>query len=177
MQYRRAYAKGATYFFTANLLNRNGTLLTDYIDLLKQSIRTVKNSHPFHIDAIAILPDHIHTLWTLPDNESDFPLRWRLIKSGFSKNLPKTETISASRRKKGERGIWQRRFWEHLIRNEEDFANHVNYIHINPVKHGYVQKASDWRYTSIHKYIRTGILSSDWGCSAEFDTTEFGEIW
>ena len=110
-----------------------------------------------------VLPDHLHVIWTLPENDFDFATRWRLIKSHFSRGLPSTERINNSRKQKSERGIWQRRYWEHLIRDELDYERHVDYIHYNPVKHGYVDKAFDWPYSSIHRFIEKGIISSDWG--------------
>lgn len=163
MQYRRAFVAGGTYFFTVNLLERDKSLLTDHIDLLKTAFRRVKSTHPFDIDAIVVLPDHLHTIWTLPANDADFSTRWRLIKSHFSRGLPSIERINNSRKQKSERGIWQRRYWEHLIRDELDYERHVDYIHYNPVKHGYVDKAVDWPYSSIHRFIEKGIISSDWG--------------
>ncbi len=135
-------------------------------------------AHPFVIDAIVIMPDHLHTVWTLPEGDSDYPTRWGLIKGGFSRALPATERLSKSRKQKGERGIWQRRFWEHVIRDENDYQRHVDYIHYNPVKHGFVKRPVDWRYSSIHRYIRQGILTSDWACADDFNTQIFGEmIW
>ena len=118
MLYRRADTKGGTYFFTVNLAERNKTLLIDRIDALRKSVREVKLKHRFVIDAMVILPEHLHAIWTMPNVDSDYSKRWRLIKSGFSRSLPKTERISQSRKKKAERGIWQRRFWEHQIRDE-----------------------------------------------------------
>ncbi len=117
---------------------------------------------PFTIDAIVILPEHLHAVWTLPAGDNDFALRWRLIKTTFSRNLPHVERRSASRVAKGERGIWQRRYWEHLIRDEEDFARHVDYIHFNPVKHHRVKNVSDWPHSSFHRYVQDGILPMDW---------------
>lgn len=175
MRYRRAHIPGACYFFTVNVLDRNSTLLTDHIDVLKGSIRHVKQRHPFRIDAMVVLPEHLHAMWTLPDGDADFSNRWRLIKSAFSRALPKDEHSVASRQSKGERGIWQRRFWEHVIRDEDDFANHVDYIHFNPVKHGHVNRPVDWPYSSIHKFIREGVVSHDWGCADNFDDMRFGE--
>ncbi|MBL1459160.1 MAG: transposase [Methylophaga sp.] len=163
MRYRRADVAGATYFFTVNLLNRKQTLLTDHIDTLRACIKTVKQRHPFHIDAMVILPDHLHAIWTLPPGDADFAKRWMLIKTAFSRALPKHENINQSRKSKRERGIWQRRYWEHLIRDELDYERHVDYIHYNPVKHGYVDKTFDWPYSSIHRFIEKGIISSDWG--------------
>ena len=151
MDYRRAYVKGGCYFFTVVLEDRTSNLLIERIDLLRACIKQVKARHPFNINAIVILPDHIHTIWTLPENDHDYAKRWMLIKSTFSRALEKTEHINSVRIKKRERGIWQRRFWEHVIRDEQDFLNHIEYIHQNPVKHGYVQNAIDWPHSSIHK--------------------------
>ncbi|MDO8828043.1 transposase [Methylophaga sp.] len=136
-------------------------MLTAHIDLLKTAFRKVKLAHPFDIDAIVVLPDHLHTIWTLPVNDADFATRWRLIKSNFSRGLPSTERINNSRKQKSERGIWQRRYWEHLIRDDLDYQRHVDYIHFNPVKHGYVDKAVDWPYSSIHSFIKKHIISGD----------------
>lgn len=151
MDYRRAYVRGGCYFFTVVLEDRTSNLLIEKIDLLRTCIKQVKARHPFNINAIVILPDHIHTIWTLPEHDQDYAKRWMLIKSTFSRALEKTEHINSVRIKKRERGIWQRRFWEHVIRDEQDFLNHIEYIHQNPVKHGYVQNAIDWQYSSIHK--------------------------
>jgi len=118
--YTRVRVSGATYFFTVNLAKRqDNDLLTKHIDLLRDAIRLTMKAHPFVIEAMVVLPDHLHCLWRLPQDDNDFPLRWRLIKSGFSRSLPSEERISASRRKKGERGIWQRRYWEHVIRDRK----------------------------------------------------------
>jgi REP-associated tyrosine transposase len=134
--YRRAFVPGGCWFFTANLLDRRGTLLTDEIDALRDAVRETQKRYPFHIDAMVVLPDHIHAVWTLPPGDADFSLRWRLIKARFAKALPKQERVSAVRKARGERGIWQRRFWEHLIRDDADYAHHVSYCYINPVTHG-----------------------------------------
>jgi putative transposase len=163
MQYRRADIKGASYFFTVNLANRKSSVLVDNINALRESIRTVKNRHPFKIDAMVIMPEHLHAIFTLPEGDKDYATRWSLIKSGFSRQIPKTESISPSRVTKGERGIWQRRYWEHCIRDDRDYEAHVNYIHYNPVKHGYVQNAVDWPYSSIHQYIKSGYINKEWG--------------
>jgi putative transposase len=160
--YRRYRLDGGTYFFTVNLAERQRNLLTERIDSLRDAFRVVKNAHPFAIDAIVILPEHLHTIWTLPQGDDDFSLRWRQIKSAFSRTIEKDERISNSRLRKQERGVWQQRFWEHAIRDEEDFNRHVDYIHINPVKHGYVQRAADWQFSSFHRYVKLGILPADW---------------
>ncbi|MNP17726.1 Transposase IS200 like protein [compost metagenome] len=173
MRYRRAITPGATYFFTVNLEDRSQRLLVDHIATLRVVTRQVKATHPFEIRAMVVLPEHIHAIWTLPEGDEDFSTRWSLIKSGFSRHLPRTETISHSRHTKRERGIWQRRYWEHRIRDEEDLQQHVDYIHFNPVKHGHASSATDWPYSSIHRYIRMGLLPENWGNNEE--TRNFGE--
>lgn len=161
--YRRARVSGGSYFFTINLLERQGNdLLVREIDLLRKTVKRVRELHPFHIDAWVVLPEHMHAEWTLPLGDSDYSQRWHLIRSLFSRALPLTETRSKVRVERGECGIWQRRFWEHQIRDGIDFARHVDYVHINPVKHGLVSSAADWLYSSFHRYIRQGIYSSDW---------------
>ena len=175
MRYRRTDVAGATYFFTVNLAERHRTLLTEHIALLRTVMHGVKQRHPFHVDAMVILPDHLHCVLTLPEGDADYPLRWALIKAGFSRRIPRTERRNSSRLDKGERGIWQRRYWEHMIRDERDYARHVDYIHFNPVKHGYVQRAADWPYSSIHRYITAGILTRDWGVGDVKEGGEFGE--
>jgi len=163
MRYRRANIPGATYFFTVNLEDRSSTLLTDQIDLLRNVMRTVLRSHPVDIIAMVVLPDHLHAIWRLPEGDADFPMRWSLIKAGFSRAIPRAEEITTSRGHKRERGIWQRRYWEHLIRDDEDLERHVAYTYGNPVKHGYVTKAEDWPYSSIHRDIAKGLVLRDWG--------------
>ncbi len=176
MQYRRSDVSGATYFFTVNLAERHRLLLCQHIDLLRTEIKRVRDRHPFYIEAMVVLPDHLHALWRMPEDDADFPMRWNLIKAGFSRQLSRGERISQSRRGKGERGIWQRRYWEHCIQDENDFNRHVDYIHYNPVKHAYVQQAVDWPFSSIHRFINKGILSRDWGSAAVDETDEFGEM-
>ena len=172
--YTRTFTPGGTFFFTVNLADRSETLFTDHIDELRASVRRVRDMHPFHINAMVVLPEHIHAVWTLPPGDIDYPTRWALIKAGFSRKLPKAEHISASRSKKGERGIWQRRYWEHQIRDENDFARHVDYIHYNPVKHGYVKSPCEWAHSSVHRFIREGVLPPDWG--EDYTATE-GTSW
>jgi putative transposase len=165
MQYRRAWAPGGTYFFTLALQDRSQSLLTDHIAPLRAAFRDTRARHPFEILAMVVLPDHLHCVWQLPEGEQDYPLRWNLIKGAFSRQLPSTETIQLSRHLKREKGIWQRRYWEHQIRNPDDLQGHLDYIHYNPVKHGYVERASEWPYSSIHRYIRHGLLKPDWAGS------------
>ncbi|RDD80085.1 REP-associated tyrosine transposase [Dyella tabacisoli] len=165
MRYRRTLVAGGTYFFTVNLQDRSRDLLIQRIDTLRNAVRLVKRRHPFHIVAWVVLPDHIHAIWTLPSGDADYSTRWSLIKANFSRAVAHNEPVCASRQLKGERGIWQRRFWEHQIRDENDLARHVDYVHINPVKHGYTERAGDWPFSSIHRYIRDGLLAADWACA------------
>jgi putative transposase len=160
--YRRAFTPGGRWFFTVNLLDRRRRLLTDNIDVLREAARLTQTRHPFTIDAMVVLPDHIHAVWTLPPGDADFSLRWRLIKIGFSHAVPKTERRSAVRVARGERAIWQRRFWEHLIRDDEDFRRHVECCYINPVKHGLVTRVRDWPHSSFHRDVRAGLFPEDW---------------
>ena len=162
MQYQRYRFTGGMYFITINLLNRQSALLTEHIDTLRQAFKVTQERHPFKIPAIVILPEHMHFIIELPEGDDDFPRRIMLIKQYFSRHIPKTERISASRMRKGERGIWQRRYWEHYIRDERDLQQHIDYIHINPVKHHHTKRAADWPYSSIHRYIKQGILPENW---------------
>jgi putative transposase len=173
--YRRNFIRGGSYFFTVNLADRSAQLLTDHISLLRRAFRDTRVAHPFTIEAIVILPDHLHAMWTLPEGDCDFGTRWRLIKSAFSRGLPGSETISTSRFKKGERGIWQRRFWEHTLRDEADYARHADYIHFNPVKHGYVRGVQDWPFSSFHRMVRRGDYPADWAGRVDDDEGSFGE--
>lgn len=167
MHYRRALIPGSTYFFTVALADRKSSLLIEQVDRLRESIRVVKLRHPFEIVAMVVLPDHLHAVWQLPTEDADYPKRWSLIKAGFSRGIPKGECVRPSRTAKRERGIWQRRYWEHLIRDERDLQTHVDYIHHNPVKHGYVAQPSAWPHSSIHLYIRMGWMKEDWGVGVE----------
>ena len=153
---------GATYFFTVALLDRRTALLLDHIDLLREAVRKAKAARPFHIDAWVVLPEHMHCMWTLPEGDCDYSSRWRDIKIRFARSLPKTEAIRFKPRKRGERGIWQRRFWEHAIRNEDDYRTHFDYIHLNPLKHGLVQHVKDWPYSSFHKFVSMDMYPENW---------------
>lgn len=173
--YRRAKSTAGYYFFTVNLNNRNLPLLTVQINLLRESFRYVKQRHPFTLDAMVVLPDHLHCIWILPPNDFKYSMRWRQIKSYFSRHLPVDESLNESRQKKGERGIWQRRYWEHAIRDEEDYQRHLNYIHINPVKHGYCQSPHEWPYSSFHKFKRAGLYDENWARTIQNVEDCFGE--
>jgi len=176
-EYRRPWTLGGTFFFTVNLWQREGnTLLVDHIDLLRDSVRAVKNNHPFTIHGWVVLPEHMHCLFSLAENEADFALRWRLIKGEFSQRLPHTpnhEFRSASRQKRGERGIWQRRYFEHRIRNQNDFNAHMDYIHINPLKHGLVSRVQDWPFSTFHRLVDKGVYSLGWAGGSLADSLEY----
>ena len=164
--YRRAWHPGGTWFFTVNLLQRrDNDLLTREIELLRAVVSDVRHRHPFRIHAWVVLPDHLHCVIELPAGDSDFALRWQLIRMGFSKGIPNTERRSAVRLRRGERGIWQRRYWEHLIRDARDFQAHVDYVHINPVKHGWVQRVTDWPFSTFHRLVERGVYPEDWAGS------------
>jgi putative transposase len=173
MRYRRSNIAGATYFITVNLAERRSSTLINKIDVLRDAFRRAKSRHTFEIDAMVVLPDHFLLLMTLPPDDANFSMRIGAIKSTFSRKLPKTEHVRRSRIVKRERGIWQRRFWEHLIRDDQDFANHVDYIHINPVKHGYVEHATKWPHSTIHRFIERGDINANWGKSVR--DGEYGE--
>jgi len=162
VNYRRSRTPGATYFFTVNLRDRSARHLVTHIDHLRNSFRDIQLKRPFKIDAIVILPDHLHMIMKLPDGDHDFPGRWKAIKSHFSRTLMKEE-MALTRNKKGEINLWQRRYWEHQIRDESDLRNHMDYIHFNPVKHGHVKSVMDWPYSSFHRYVQSGLLERSWG--------------
>jgi putative transposase len=168
--YRRFYIPGATWFFTVNLAQRkHNHLLVEQINLLRQSFRYVKQRKPFEINAIVVLPDHLHCILTMPSDDVDYSVRWGLLKAHFSRAMPEGERISNSRQQRRERGIWQRRFWAHLITSQDDMNNHIDYIHWNPVKHGYVNQVSDWKYSSFQRFVEGDIYPVHWGHTGQFD--------
>ena len=167
--YRRANVAGGTYFFTVNAFRRLPVLTEAPVRAaLREAIRHTRSIHPFAIDAWVLLPDHLHCIWTLPEGDADFSSRWAKIKRHVSKECGAefgAQDLSASRNQRREAGLWQRRFWEHQIRDDADFARHVDYIHWNPVKHGLVRQAFDWPYSTFHRFIRDGVYASNWGLS------------
>ena len=173
--YRRNFVPGGSFFFTVNLADRRSRLLTQRIDLLRRAFRYARGAHPFTLDAIVVLPDHLHTMWTLPPDDSDFANRWRLIKTEFSRALKPNQPASPSRSAKGEREIWQRRYWEHTLRDDADFQNHCDYIRFNPVKHGYVTSANAWPFSSFKRFVSRGEYPTDWGANVGFSNDRFGE--
>ncbi len=169
MRYRRDHTEGGTYFFTVVAFRRRPWFGDPArVAQLRAAFRAEMARRPFSIDAIVIMPDHIHAVWTLPPGDAAYSIRWRNIKSRLTRQIEAESrpAVSARRRHKQEQAIWQSRFWEHRIRDEEDYSRHVDYIHYNPVKHGYVERPADWPHSSIHRYIRDGILPAHWGSGA-----------
>ena len=166
MKYRRARVEGGTYFFTVVTHRRRRFLCEpENVSHLREAFRYVMTRRPFKINAFVLLPDHLHCVWTLPVGDCNFSTRWRLVKSAFTRACDEAYrgAVSASRRRKGEQAVWQRRFWEHQIRDERDLIQHVEYIHYNPVKHGLVKAPKDWEYSSFHRYVSKGIYDQEWG--------------
>jgi len=172
--YRRNRVPGGTFFFTVVIAERNLDLLVRQIDHLKAALLDERQRTPFFNLGLVVLPDHLHAVWRLPEGETDYSNRWRRIKAGFSRALPAGERVSASRAAKGERGIWQRRFWEHTVRDEEDLQRHLDYLHFNPVKHGLVSRVADWPHSTFHEYVRRGVYTPDWGGGSALNE-DFGE--
>jgi len=160
--YLRNRIEGGTYFFTVNLRDRRSDLLTAEIDALRNAVRRTRAHHPFHIDAWVVLADHMHCVWTLPLGDSDFPLRWQMLKALFSRAVPCPEDRGAASIRKRETGIWQRRYWEHTIRDDKDYAAHIDYVHFNPVKHGLAAHPADWPFSSFAKSVALGMYPPDW---------------
>ncbi|RJG14678.1 REP-associated tyrosine transposase [Massilia cavernae] len=149
--HRRQLAAGATYFFTVNLRDRSSGLLVEQVGALREAVRKVRAVRPFLIGAWVVLPEHMHAMWTLPEDDRDYPGPWREIKKAFSRSVQ-------------QRDVWQKRYWEHTIRDARDFAAHLDYIHRNPYKHGLVRNVRDWPYSSFHRYVKAGIYLEEWLC-------------
>jgi putative transposase len=174
-RYRRAKVEGGVFFFTVTLADRSSDVLVRHIDQLRRAYASVHSRYPFETVAICVLPDHLHAIWSLPQGDTNYSLRWSQIKSGFSRELTTTAPRSSSKIAKREKGIWQRRYWEHVIRDDTDLQRHVDYTHYNPVKHGYVSKVADWPHGSFTRYVERGLLPLDWGGDAMDSTGAFGE--
>ena len=167
MQYRRAFTPGGCFFFTLVTQGRKPIFANaEAVEVLRNAFRSVRQSRPFEIDAMVVMPDHLHCIWTLPPGDADFSTRWRLIKTWFTKHCDPVLRPAPSiiRKSKHEQAIWQHRYWEHQLRDENDFARHVDYIHYNPVKHGLTVSPINWPYSSFRRYVETGIYPPDWGC-------------
>ena len=171
---------GATYFFTVVTYRRRPILIEPAVrSALREAINMTRVQHPFNVDAWVLMPDHLHCIWTLSPDDADFGIRWAKIKRQVSKQCEEEFGVadkSRSRAKRDESTIWQRRFWEHMIRDDEDFIRHVDYLHYNPVKHGHVKRVGDWPFSTFHRFVKDGIYPSNWGGSIETGTkVEFGE--
>ena len=177
MRYRRSYVEGGTYFFTVNLQDRRKSLLVEHIAVLRSAVAVIQRKKPFEIDAWVVLPDHMHAVWTLPENDSDYTSRWREIKKRFSQEILKVENSLVSRKRGVGNGIWQARFWEHTIRDGRDYEHHIDYVHINPLKHGFVTQVKDWPYSSFHRAVKRGEYPINWGGESDlkYSNESFGE--
>jgi putative transposase len=164
MNYRRRRIPGGSFFFTVTTQDRQ-PLLVDHYDRLLRSLTQVQSRFPFELDAWVVLPDHLHTLWTLPPGDTDYSLRWMRLKSLFSRGL-EGGLVNASKARKRERGIWQRRFWEHAIRDEADWMAHLDFIHYDPVKHGFASRPGDWAFSTFLTWMDLGHYPADWGRQA-----------
>jgi len=167
-QYQRAFVPGGTYFFTVVTFDRRPILTSESSrPILREVWLYIQERYPFKVDAICLLPEHLHCIWTLPSNDADYSRRWSAIKGLFSRKYlaagGEEGTRNPSRARKGEAAVWQRRFWEHCVRDQEDFNRHVDYIHFNPVKHGLVESPRDWPWSSFHRYVAAGYYVSEWG--------------
>ena len=171
--YRRLWVPGATCFFTVNLFDRRRGLLVEHVDALHAAFGDARRAQPFEMVALVVLPDHLHCLWRLPSGDADNAGRWSRIKAGFSRRIEAPGACSPSRTKRRERNIWQRRFWERLILDEDDLRRHLEYIHFNPVKHGHAKHASDWPHSTLHGHIARDWPAADW--AADDAPDRFGE--
>lgn len=174
VRYRRNFAAGGTFFLTATLADRRSRVLVDKISALRLAFNQTRREHPFAIDAVVVLPDHLHIMMSLPPDDADFSIRLSLIKRRFTIALLQSG-LTLNRRSNGGIALWQRRFWEHTIRNEKDFERHADYIHFNPVKHGLVTRVCDWPHSSFHRYVRLRVLPVDWGGDVRQNPGHFGE--
>jgi putative transposase len=181
-EYRRAQIYGGCYFFTLVTFDRAPILtLESSRQILRDAWSDTQHRFPFTTEAVCLLPEHLHCIWRLPETETNFSVRWKEIKRLFTRaylqQVGSGEERNDSRIKQGEAAIWQRRFWEHTIRDEEDFNRHLDYIHYNPVKHGLVKNVADWPWSSFHRYVRLGFYDPDWGGenADEFEKMSFGE--
>jgi putative transposase len=174
VQYRRNFVLGGTFFFTVTLHDRRSSALVDHVALLRAAFRKTRGEQPFVTDAVVILPDHLHAIMTLPTGDSDFSGRWRRIKGAFTRSVVAVG-MPISRDHRGEYGLWQKRFWEHTIRDDSDFERCADYIHFNPGKHRLVSSPAAWPFSSLHRYARAGLLPPDWGGDGLADDANFGE--
>ena len=166
MRYRRAFVEGGSFFFTLVTEKRRPIFASaEAVEVLRSAFRSVRATRPFALDAIVVLPDHLHCIWTLPPGDADFATRWRLVKTWLTRHCdPALRSMpNASQVRRREQALWQHRYWEHMLRDERDFERHVEYIHYNPVKHGYVDSPMAWPHSSFRRYVEAGIYEAGWG--------------
>lgn len=184
-EFRRAFRPGGTFFFTHVTYKRRRILTTDDArNCLRRAIESARDQYPFEIDAFVLLPDHLHCIWTLPEDDADFPTRWKSIKTAFTReflqsNSAAESTISAGMKNENRRGVWQRRYWEHTIRTETSYYRFCDYIHFNPVKHGHSRCPHAWPWSSFHRFVEENHYPKDWCCDCneqKAKTPEFDEI-
>jgi putative transposase len=153
-RYRRIRVEGGCYFFTVVTVGRR-PLLIAHVDALRDAFTRTRDRHPFRVEAMVVLPDHLHAIWRLPPGDSNCSVRWAMLKRAFSRAVP-AQARSPSELRKRELGVWQRRFWEHLIRSHEDLRAHMDYIHLNPVKHGYCAAPEEWPHSTYRQWLSRG---------------------
>lgn len=186
--YRRAHVPGGTFFFTVVTYQRRRLFhIAENRALLREVIRECQRDWPFEMNAIVLLPDHLHAIWTLPSGDENYSARWSVIKKTFTTrflaNGGDDPQVSAGKQRERRRGVWQRRFWEHTIEDEDDFETHFDYIHFNPVKHQFVKCPGDWEPSSFHRWVKAGVYPANWACGTQplptFPVTEhdYGEAY
>ena len=167
MRYRRLKVEGASYFFTVVTFERRKLFgEPEAVELLNEAIFRVRNRHPFDLEALVVLPDHLHALWQMPPNDASYSMRWRLVKEAFTRSYMRRFGIpdaTPTQQGRGEQTVWQRRFWEHLIRDDSDFAAHLDYIHLNPVHHGLSRSPEDWPHSTFKQWVGRGAYEPGWG--------------
>ena len=179
--YRRTLIPGGTYFFTIVTHERRPWLILPHArEILRAAVIETRKRLPFTIHAWVLLPEHIHCLWTLPEGDQDFSKRWALIKRSVSKHACHLVTREGGvehhvRQRHRENPLWQQRFWEHAVRNDEDFKAHMDYVHYNPLRHGLVERVEDWPYSTFHRYVREGFYPRDWGNAPVLPEGKYGE--
>lgn len=179
MRYKRMKVEGASYFFTLVTHERRKLFAErECVALFESAVSRIRERHPFEVEALVVLPDHLHTLWQLPPGTADYSTRWRLIKEAFTKAYLKRyppPNVNPSRRARGEQSLWQRRFWEHLVRDDRDFGDHLDYIHLNPVRHGFVSSPSEWPHSSFSKWVERGVYEPNWGSGEKAELPEWAK--
>lgn len=170
--YRRIYVPGACYSFTVVTAYRQPILAGSNIGLLREIVARVQLMFPFQIDGWVVLPDHMHAIWQLPENDCDYSKRWGIIKAAFSREGGLSRCNGVGRHAR----VWQPRFWGHLIRDESDWRRQMDYLHYNPVKHGLVGQVRDWPFSSFHRLVRQGFYESDWGIAGNQPDSGFWRV-